>query len=125
MRELKWTDTSYRLLYEKLTEKFGPYQEWEKAHSPGRGLDEEYKAFLEAFAIVVGVDGDDPPRGVAGQISFIPQALKATDLNWLEPGKARQAMNNITAAYNAGFVGNKIYPSLYGQSVASQRARAA
>lgn len=120
--DLKWTDTAYKLLYEKLVKQFGAYETWEKTHSPGRGLDEKYKAFLEAFAIVVEAES---ARAVAHEVSFIPQALSGENIDWAEPGRARRGVTNVNAAYFAGFVENNVFPSLNGQSVANRRAQVA
>jgi hypothetical protein len=54
MGNMNWTRTARDLLFESLVDRFGPHAAWEKATSPGRGMDRKYNEFCEAFAALVG-----------------------------------------------------------------------
>jgi hypothetical protein len=99
-----WTGDVRRLLYRRLVELFGPYEEWQKAASPGKERDEEFDAFCNVFAQTVGAKSG---RAVEYQIRF---ALPET-----ESGRATQAQAailNKAAALEAGFIRDKHLPNL-------------
>ena len=101
-----WTAAARRLLYSRVVALFGPYDEWKKKRSPGRGLDDDYDAFCEAFARVVGCKSAD---AVKHQIAFaLPSTSNAT--TWTR--HAQPAILNKAAALEAGFIGDKHLPDL-------------
>jgi len=102
-----WTGNVRRTLYEKVVEQFGPFDQWERKHSPGRGLDQKYDEFCERFAGWLGATSGE---AVKHQISFaMPET--ASERTW-EEGHARTAILNKAAALEAGFIENKHLPNL-------------
>jgi hypothetical protein len=101
-----WTGEVRRVLYSQLTRQFGEYAEWEKANSPGRGLDDDYDSFCEAFANSVGAESAD---AVKHQIRFaMPESIEGS--TW---GRhAQTAILNKAAALEAGFIGDRHLPNL-------------
>jgi len=117
----KWTKEAHAFLYQSLTDKFGPYSTWENVYSPGNGRNAEYEAFKKAFELLIpALTGGDP---VGSQIDYVIQASTKRELNW-DSGRVRTAMLNLSAAYEAGFVGHKAFPQIIGESQAAIRARA-
>ena len=52
-----WTAAARQLLFEKLTES-GPYSTWASSSAPGRGRDQRYEEFLQAFAVMISATSD-------------------------------------------------------------------
>jgi hypothetical protein len=110
-----WTPSARHLLYERLVALFGPYDEWEKSSSPGRGLDDDFMEFCDHFAQVVGADTGG---AVKMQIRF---AMPEKNGSSWDQSHARSAILNKAAALEAGFIGHGHLPELYatGGSLAS------
>lgn len=54
-KRIIWTKAALEFLFEEVTERFGPYETWEKVQQwPGHNLDSEYHQFCSDFAKVVG-----------------------------------------------------------------------
>ncbi|MDA9410592.1 hypothetical protein [Bradyrhizobium sp. CCBAU 45384] len=107
-RNEKWTFEARDLFYSMLVAKFGPHSEWETYHRPGRGLDDQFDAFCERFAELVGATSIN---AVKQQLAFSTPLPPGHTRRW-QPGNARSAILNIAAAFKAGFVGNDVFPSL-------------
>jgi DNA-binding transcriptional regulator YdaS (Cro superfamily) len=104
-----WTGAAYRLLYQELVDKFGPYCDWEKKGSPGRNLDAGFKAFCSNFARIVGAKSGG---AVGHQIRFaMPETSNGT--TWTAMGQSRTAILNKAAALEMGFIRQKDLPDLY------------
>jgi hypothetical protein len=101
-----WTGDARRVLYRRLVELFGPYEEWEKAASPGRGREEEFDEFCNVFAQTVGAKSG---RAVQHQIMF---ALPETESGSVWHTQAQAAILNKAAALEAGFIRDKHLPNL-------------
>jgi hypothetical protein len=101
-----WTGDVRRVLYRRLVELFGPYEEWEKAASPGKGRDEEFDEFCNVFAQTVGAKSG---RAVQHQISF---ALPETESGSVWHAHAQVAILNKAAGLEAGFIRDKHLPNL-------------
>jgi hypothetical protein len=101
-----WTGDVRRLLYRRLVRRFGPSDKWKKTSSPGRGRDEDFDKFCEAFAEVVGAKS---VAAVKHQIRF---AMPETEheSNW---GRhAQTAILNKAAALEMGFITDGQLPNL-------------
>jgi hypothetical protein len=101
-----WAGDVRRVLYRRLVELFGPYEEWEKAASPGKGRDEEFDEFCNIFAQTVGAKSG---RAVEHQIRF---ALPETESGSVWHTQAQAAILNKAAALEAGFIKDKHLPNL-------------
>jgi hypothetical protein len=105
-RETIWTMEARRFLYRRLVAKFGPLGEWEKSHSPGRGLDADFAAFCASFATVIGAQSGD---AVQLQIRFaMPESERGS--TWGR--QAQTAILNKAAALDAGFIDDRHLPDL-------------
>jgi hypothetical protein len=101
-----WTGDVRRVLYKRIVKEFGPLEKWEKAHSPGRGLDQQFGEFCDAFAKAVGAKSGD---AVQHQIRFaMPESSQGS--NW--DRHAQTAIMNKAAALEAGFIEDKDLPNL-------------
>lgn len=99
-----WTGDVRRVLYKRLVQQFGPSEKWKKTSSPGRGLDQEFERFCEAFAIVVGAES---AAAVKHQIRF---AMPETKSNWGR--QVQTAVLNKAAALEMGFIKDGQLPNL-------------
>jgi hypothetical protein len=101
-----WTGDVRRVLYKRLVQLFGPYEDWKKANSPGGELDDKFDKFCEAYAQSVGAQSGGAVRH---QIRFaMPES--ASGSTW---GRhAQTAILNKAAALEAGFVEDKHLPNL-------------
>ena len=101
-----WTGDVRRLLYGRLVKEFGPFEKSEKANSPGRGLDQQFKEFCDAFAKAVGAQSGE---AVEHQIRFaMPEISQGS--TW---GRhAQTAIMNKAAALEGGFIEDKHLPNL-------------
>lgn len=102
-----WSGDVRRVLYKRLVELFGPYDEWEKTSSPGRGLDEEFDKFCRTFAQAVGAKSAD---AVKHQIRF---AMPETKRGSTWERHAQTAILNKAAALEGGFITDKHLPDIY------------
>ena len=101
-----WTGSVRRLLYRRLVQLFGNSGSWEKTGSPGRGFDESYDEFCEAFAKTVGAKSG---AAVKHQIRFaMPVSEKGT--TW--DRHAQTAILNKAAALETGFIEDSQLPDL-------------
>ena len=101
-----WDEAARKLLFETLVARFGPLRAWQKKSTPGNGRDREYRAFLTAFAEVVGANSAD---AVAHQIAFArPIAKRSRYVS----SQAYTAILSMAAALNAGFIDFQDVPSL-------------
>ncbi len=101
-----WTGDVRRVLYTRLVEKFGSLDIWTGTSSPGGKHEDEFVAFCEDFARVVGAKSE----AVKHQIRFaMPESSSGSV--W-EEGHARSAILNKAAALEAGFIKNKHLPNL-------------
>ncbi|MCK1715882.1 MULTISPECIES: hypothetical protein [unclassified Bradyrhizobium] len=107
-RNEKWTFEVRDLFYSMLVARFGSHEEWEAWDRPGRGLDDQFDAFCERFAELVGATSIN---AVKQQLAFSTPLPPGHTRRWA-PGHARTAILNIAAAFKAGFVGNDAFPSL-------------
>src|SRR4051794_18597599 len=90
-----WTGDVRRVLYMRLVKGFGPLDDWEKTHSPGRNLDQQFEDFCAAFAKAVGAKSGE---AVQIQIRFaMPETAKGS--NWGR--QAQTAILNKAAALEA------------------------
>jgi hypothetical protein len=101
-----WTGEVRRVLYARLVRQFGPSIKWKKASSPGRGLDEEFEKFCEAFAHAMGAKSGDAVRH---QIRF---ALPETEHGSTWGRHAQTAILNKAAALETGFITDSQLPNL-------------
>src|SRR5690348_1457604 len=101
-----WTDAVRRVLYTRLVAQFGPYVDWKKTSSPGRGLDAMFDQFCDAFARAMGARSGD---AVKHQIRF---ALPETEKGSTWGRHAQTAILNKAAALEAGFIEDRHLPDL-------------
>jgi hypothetical protein len=102
-----WTGDVRRVLYKRLVEEFGAFEKWEKKNSPGRGLDQQFREFCDAFAKAIGAKSGD---AVQHQIRFaMPESENGS--TW-EGGHAQTAIMNKAAALEMGFIQDKHLPDL-------------
>ena len=101
-RDQIWTGDVRRVLYSRLVKQFGPYDRWEKASSPGHGLDTQFNKFCQKFAEIVGAKSGE---AVKQQIRFaLPETERGS--TW-DIGHAQTAILNKAAALEAGFIKTK------------------
>ena len=95
-----WTDAALAHLFELVVKNFGDATQWEKRKGghywPGRGLDEQYIAFVEDFRKLVGAKSFDA-------VNFYPHAAQRPDVP-ADPHIAAEFFRAKSAAYNAGFL---------------------
>jgi hypothetical protein len=103
-----WTRAARELLFERLVARFGPYAEWEKGHAPGHGLDDEYEKFCDVFAETVGSKSG---KAVRHQIMFAVGVTSEGTHHWTQ-AHARNAILNMAAAFEAGFIEHADFPEL-------------
>ncbi len=102
-----WTGDVRRVLYRRLVERFGAFDNWVGTSSPGPGHDENFNQFCDDFARVVGAKSGD---AVKHQIRFaMPESAGGSV--WQE-GHARTAILNKAAALESGFIENRHLPNL-------------
>jgi hypothetical protein len=101
-----WSGEARRLLYRRLVEEFGRFEEWKKSNSPGGGRDAAFEGFCKAFATVVGASS---PEAVKHQIRF---AMPETDRGSVWEQQTQTAIANKAAALEEGFIGDKHLPHL-------------
>jgi len=106
-KRLIWSGEARRLLYRRLIEQFGPFDEWNNSNSPGRGLDASFDEFCKAFATVVGASSAE---AVKHQIRF---AMPETEHGSLWEQQTQTAIGNKAAALEEGFIGDKHLPHVY------------
>jgi hypothetical protein len=95
------------MLYKRLVDEFGALKKWEKKNSPGRGLDQRFREFCDAFAKEVGANSGE---AVQHQIRFaMPESESGS--TW-EGGQAQTAILNKAAALEMGFIQDKHLPDL-------------
>jgi hypothetical protein len=101
-----WSGDIRRVLYKQLVREFGSLDSWEKATSPGRGRDKNFRKFCQQFAEVVGASS---AKAVQHQIRFaMPETIRGS--TW---GRhAQTAILNKAAALEAGFIKDKHLPNL-------------
>lgn len=101
-----WSGDVRRVLYKRLVKVFGVSEEWEFSGSPGRGRDEEFDEFCDAFARVFGAKSGD---AVKHQIRFaMPESEEGS--KW--DRHAQTAIGNKAAALEAGFIRDSQLPNL-------------
>lgn len=101
-----WSSNARQLLFSRLTKLFGAASEWEYTHAPGRGLDEQFEEFCEAFATVVGAKSAD---AVKMQIRF---AMPEMGTGSERDRHAQTAILNKAYAMEAGFIEDRDLPRL-------------
>jgi hypothetical protein len=101
---MKWTEATYRSLYEQILDRCGPYSTWHQTRRPGTAkLDAAFEDVKCAFAQRLNTSVD----AVEAQIAYVfPIQNKET----LEQGRARLLILNIAAAFHAGFIENRHFP---------------
>lgn len=99
-----WTNAAREHLFERLVKLFGPAKEWQTSASPGRGLDNAFDEFCEAFARATGAGSG---KAVKHQISF---ALQRNG-HW-KKGHVQNVVLNKAAALRVGFIDSKHLPTL-------------
>jgi hypothetical protein len=110
-----WTAAARQFLFERLVAEFGPYSEWTSSGMPGRGLDQKYIQFLDAFATVVGATSG---KAVKHQVAWAMPIRKLTS-NWTSTGHARTAILATAAALHAGFITQGDLPDTANLKIAS------
>lgn len=101
-----WTGDVRRVLYRRLVQRFGPSEQWEKTSLPGRGLDNEFEKFCQAFATAVGADS---ASAVKHQIRF---AMPETEKGSTWGRHSQTAILNKAAALEMGFISDGQLPDL-------------
>ena len=102
-----WTGTVRRAMYQTVVALFGPYDAWEKTHSPGRGLDDQFKTWCENFAKGVRAKSG---KAVQHQIMFsLPETERGS--TW-GTGYAQNAILNKAAALEMGFIKDSHLPEM-------------
>ena len=95
-----WTDAALAHLFELVVKNFGDATQWEKRKGghywPGRGLDEQYMAFVEDFRKLVGAKS-------FGAVNFYPHAAQRPDVP-AAPHLAAGFFRAKAAAFAAGFL---------------------
>ena len=104
-----WTYENRCLLYRKIREKFGAYDEWPPgSNTCPAGLGKEFNAYLEELASMFSkIMGKEITQGaVRQQFSWAITRQEQID------GKSQTSayMLNIVAAYETGFLTNKNFP---------------
>jgi hypothetical protein len=101
-----WTGDVRRVLYKRLAREFGPLDIWEKSNSPGRGLDQRFEEFCDAFAKAIGAKSGE---AVQHQIRFaMPESHRGS--TWER--QAQTAIMNKAAALEVGFIEDKHLPDV-------------
>ncbi len=101
-----WTGDVRRVLYRRLVQLFGPYEDWQKSSSPGDQHEDAFNTFCAAFAEAVGAKS---PDAVKHQIRFsMPESESGS--TWGR--QAQTAILNKAAALEAGFIRDKHLPDL-------------
>jgi nucleoid-associated protein YgaU len=113
-----WTVAARTLLFEQLVARFGPHRDWQSYASPGRGFDDQFNKFLGTFAELVGAT---TAAAVKHQILF---ALPVKGRARWQRGHARNAILNIAAAFNAGFISHSDLPAALTAEGEAHSARA-
>src|SRR5271170_382211 len=91
-----WTGDVRRVLYKRLVKEFGPLDKWGNPNSPGRGLDQQFHEFCDAFAKAVGAKSGE---AVQHQIRFaMPESTEGS--SWAD-GHVQTAIMNKAAALEA------------------------
>jgi hypothetical protein len=102
-RKIKWTHEVYTLLYRTMTERFGPYYEWEASKCPSKKQEEEFNDFLESIRDLAGATSTD---AVLNQIQWaITRQPSAKGV-----GHVRLLMSNKTFAAREGFIDGRYIP---------------
>ena len=102
-----WTGEVRRVLYQRLVQRFGPYRQWTKSHSPGGQHEEAYEAFCSAFAEAVGAKSSNPAKL---QIRF---AMPESESGSTWGRQIQTAILNKAAALETGFIEDKHLPDLH------------
>jgi hypothetical protein len=99
-RKKIWTLEVRQLLYRRLVEQFGPYNTWEQATLPGRGLNEDYREFCTSFAVTVGASsGQAVQLQIAYALTISPQQAA-----YLREVNIGTTLLNKATAYEEGFI---------------------
>lgn len=101
-----WTGEVRRVLFARIVTQFGPYVEWKKKSSPGRGLDDAFNEFCDVFARAVGAKSGE---AVKHQVAF---ALPSTSSGSTWKQQAQTAILSKAAALEMGFIEDKHLPEL-------------
>ena len=120
-RKIIWTRAAMELLYEAVVTRFGPYKTWEKASSPGRGLDDEYHKFCAMFASVAGSKSGE---AVEHQIAWA-MPIPRGSVRDLDASYGRQFILNTACAYYGGFISNADFPETMRSLVELAKERSA
>jgi hypothetical protein len=103
-----WSRAVRDLLFEELVERFGPYKDWEMQAAPSRRKRAEFDKFCASFADLVGAKSGE---AVKHQIAWAIGVPMNSEHHW-DSSQARNAMLNMAAAFDAGFIRNRDFPEL-------------
>ena len=108
-RPRKWTKEIRNLLYQILMERFGPYHTWNNNNYP-EGKRDEYLKFLDDFSnAMTSLYPDDPTSPKAVEQQF---AWGVTDQETISGGHMTVFVQNISTAYESGFLRAKDLPKM-------------
>jgi len=106
---MKWNQELRTMMYKRLVEKYGPHENWENRGYPKEGKKEEFYAFMEEVADslrkLIGTDFKD-----GGPIMQFQHAI-TVQTGAENSGRAYNIIMNKAAAYEAGFITTKEFPT--------------
>lgn len=119
MKKAIWTAAARRLLYELLVDRFGPYENWERSNYPSSAERAAFTKFCDDFANVIRAHSG---RAVLHQIQWSVGVQTDGDHHW-PGGQSRNAVLNMAAAFEAGFIKHADFPVLVASNGKASRAR--
>lgn len=108
-REIKWTPTIRNLLYQLLVKNFGPYSDWKNNNYP-EGKRDEYFNFIQNFADAMTKLYPNNPTSKDAVLQQIAWAV--TDQGTISNSHVTVYIQNISSAYENGFLRARDFPSL-------------
>jgi hypothetical protein len=104
----KWTPLTWKLLYEKLVEKFGPYKTWKTIAVPDPDKKEEFLKVLDDIAKMISLITESETTRDA---VFMQLAWATTSQEQVGGAHVYEYIMNIAAAYESGFLASSDFPS--------------
>lgn len=101
-----WSYELRKLLYTKLTEKFGSFDKWGDYYPKDKK--EEYNKFLDDIAIAFSIIME---KEITRDAVIMQIAWSTTNQGEVKGAHIYNYILNIAAAYEAGFIQSKYFPS--------------
>lgn len=100
--EIIWTPEVLTLLFRRLVQLYGPHNTWEgpNAALPGRGRNQDFAKFCDAFAQAVGANSGEAVQWKVQHVAY-RDSTAPTAAEWHEKPEVKMC---IEAALAAGFI---------------------